>query len=451
MHPSSHINPILSIVPPLPSFARMSRSSRIAVADLVAWSGGELRGGDGNHAHPTHVHGVIHDSRDVTPGCLFAAVSGERFDGHDFVPAAFEAGAALALVERPVDGPCVVVPDVRRALLDLARGYRATFDIPVVGITGSVGKTTVKELLADLLATLGQTARNPGNWNNDLGLPLSLLNMPPETRFAVMELGMNHPGEIAPLCEVLRPTHAIVTEIGAAHIEAFEDVEGIAEEKAALVRALPEEGLQVLDLASEWFDFLADRCPGRAVVIDSEADPLPAPLALPGEHMRRNALKAVAMARALGVQDAAVAAVLRNFRPPGMRWRVEERGGLRFINDAYNANPMSVRAALDAFAGMEVAGAKWVVLGGMHELGEHGERAHAEIGCHAKDGPWRLVSVGAMARPIAVAGDGIPVGSCEDAAWLLREHAAPGDTVLVKASRGERLERVLDHYEGTKP
>jgi len=411
---------------------------RFSASELAEWSGGEWHGDP-----PDGFDAVIHDSRAVTPGCLFAAIAGERFDGHDFVPATFKAGAGAALVERPVDGPHLLVPSVRQALLDLAKAYRARFDIPIVGVTGSVGKTTVKELTANLLATLGPTMRNPGNWNNDLGLPLSVLAMPRDTAYGVFEIGMNHPGELAPLCDVLQPTHAIVTEIGPAHIEHFESVEAIAEEKATLVRSLSPTGVQVLDLDSAWFDFLAERCPGRGLVIDSDSDPLPGPLSVPGRHMHRNALKALAIARHLGVADDTAAEVLRDFVPPGMRWARRAVRGVSFINDAYNANVMSMHAALQGFFEEECRGRKWVVLGGMGELGHTEDQAHAEIGRAAAAGPWTVLSVGELGRKFGAARH---CATPLDAAEILRAEAKPGDLILVKASRSEKLEEVIESF-----
>lgn len=408
--------------------------------DLARWSGGTWEGDP-----PAGFDAIVHDSRAITPGCLFVAIRGERFDGHAFVAKAFEAGAAACLVDHRVEGggAQLVVEDTRSALLALAKGYRSTFDIPVVGITGSVAKTTVKELTADLLATLGATARNPGNWNNDIGLPLSVLAMPKNTEYAVLEIGMNHPGELAPLCEVMQPTHAIVTEIGPAHIENFESVRAIAEEKASLVRALSPQGIQVLDLDSEWFEFLAERCEGRAIVVDSDSDPLPGPLAIPGRHMHRNAIKAVAMARHLGVSEADAAKVLAGFTPPGMRWAHRIVHGVDFINDAYNANPMSMRAALEAFADHSCGGSRWVLLGGMGELGHLEDEAHRDIGGLAAAGPWTFISVGELGQKF---GANRHCDTPEAAARLLAAEAKRGDAVLIKGSRSERLENVIETF-----
>lgn len=446
----------IPFIPPPPPMSTFSP------AELASWTGGTWHGKP--PAAATEIRGVFHDTRSMQPGCLFVAIRGETFDGHAFADRALEAGARVALVDHipelsgkadgdsndPGDVHWLVVPDTRKALLDLATGYRECFDIPMIAVTGSVGKTTVKEMVADLLQTLGPTARNPGNWNNDLGLPLSLLNMPRTTRYGVFEIGMNHPGELAPLCDVLRPTHAIVTEIGEAHIEFFDDITGIAEEKATVYRALAEDGVAILDVASEWFEFLAERCNGRMQIIDSDIDPLPGPLAVPGEHMHRNALKAWALARELGVHPDLAARVLAGFRPPGMRWREEIAAELCIINDAYNANPMSMLAALDTFAALPARDhQKWLVLGEMGELGDDRARdAHMKIGARVApgvaDGAWRLITIGEAGRWIANACSGAEV--CTDtreAAAILMEQASAGDIVLLKASRSAKLEKVV--------
>ena len=444
---------------------------------LVSWSGGTWIP---LPAAPTR--GVCADTRRLRAGDLYVAIRGPRFDGHDFIAAAFAAGAGAVMAESvPAEqpGPVLVVGDTRKALGDLAAGYRRTLAARVVGVTGSVGKTTVKEMIADALAQAAPTARTPGNWNNDIGLPLSLLAIEPVHRYAVLEAGTNHPGEIAALCRGMRPDWGVVTAVGPGHLEHFRSVEAVAREKADLLRALPAGGLAFLPRDDAWYELLraAAPCPVVTVSLEAGADyrarPDPAGgehfvveeretneraelvSPLPGRHMVVNALFAAAVGRRSGLSWTSIAAALGRYRPPPLRWNRSVVREVTFINDAYNANPMSMRAALEAFGRMPVGGRRWLVLGGMLELGPGECDLHRQLGGVAASGPWEaLLAVGPRgawivegAREAGLSAD--RSFCCADAgaaARLLGKWARPGDAVLLKASRTERLERVLEAF-----
>ena len=445
--------------------------------DLARWTGGRWT------APPAGpVAAVAHDSRRVAPGALFVALRGERVDGHAFLAEAASRGAAAAVVDRAGPAaaaagglPLLVVDDTRRALADLARGHRARLRGRLIGVTGSVGKTTTKDLVADVLAAAGPTARTAGNWNNDIGLPLSLLAMDPDDAAGVFELGMNHPGELAPLCGILRPHWGVMTRVGPVHIGHFESEEAIADEKASLLRALPADGAAVLAADEPWAGRFraAARCRVLLVGFSGDADyrgrlnvdphvfDVTEPgggthayrLPMPGEGARRNALRAVAVGREFGIAPGEIARRLAAFRPPPMRWDAVERDCVRWINDAYNANPESMREAARTFAAMPAAGRKWLVLGGMRELGRRSDDAHRALGRELAAGPFHAcVAVGALARGIvdgarAAGWPAARLHACAgtaEAAGVLAGALRPGDAVLLKGSRAERIEDVFE-------
>ena len=428
------------------------------------------------------------DSRRAAPGQLFFALKGDQADGHDFLGAVCAAGASAVVradylgAKLPVAGSCLRVDDVLAALGRFAAGYRRQMPARIVGVTGSVGKTLTKELVADLLATLGKTARTAGNFNNEIGLPLSLAGLDRECRYGVFEAGISHPGEMAPLRDILRPDIAVVTGIGPAHIEFFGSERAIAEEKAVLLEPLPADGFAVLDADDAQFAVL--RAHGSAPVVtcslqrrevdyagEAQADgrlwvceratgeTATLPLPPPAEFMAANVLKAVAVARRCGAAWDAIQAALGKPRAANMRWAVEEVRGWTAVNDAYNANPLSMRAALRAFAHRPAADRKFLVLGAMLELGDHSRAAHEALARDVAAGNWAGVAVlaaegektraaaGVLADAVAAAGwpaDKLcrAAGPADAAAWL-RTRLRPGDALLLKASRGVGAERVL--------
>ena len=446
-------------------------------AEAIEWTKGWWRG-----VHPATFAGVSTDTRQMTPGALYVAIKGPTFDGHAFVRQAIEAGAAAVMVDSgasvPEDLPALVVPSAEAALAALAAGWRAAIDPVIVGITGSAGKTTVKELTAHLLGALGPTAKTPGNWNNSLGLPKSLLAMPRNTRFGVFEAGTNHPGEIVPLAALMRPDCAVVTNVGPVHIEFFGSEEAIADEKADLLRAVPADGFVVLDADSPHFAFLSAQPKCRVVTVSlrgaadyraAEADPVegffkvverdggeahPVFTGRPGLHQVVNALQAIAVARQLGVSWPSIVSRLADAPGAPMRWEVVRRDGIVWINDAYNANPISMGKSLETFAAMDAEGGRKVaVLGDMFELGARAEAMHRAVGAQAAAAGFDvLVAVGEMSGRWMVESArqaGMPAArihatpDAPAARALLAGLLEPGDRVLLKASHGMAMERIL--------
>jgi UDP-N-acetylmuramoyl-tripeptide--D-alanyl-D-alanine ligase len=469
---------VLTLNAPLTHPCRATLMKGYTPEQLAGWSGGVWS------ARPaTPITGVSIDSRTLAPGDLFVAVRGEHHDGRQFLGAAFAAGAAAAMVDGhgepagPAPGPLLRVPDTRLGLMDLARGRRSEWTGTVIGVTGSVGKTTVKEMLAAILARRGQVGCTRGNWNNDLGLPLSLLNAPSGARYGVFEVGMNHPGELASLCRALQPQWGVMTRIGPVHLAQFESVEAIAMEKAELFRSLPADGVAVLSRDDPWSALLGRAAPGRMVTVslrDPAADyqghivslhplvveirgrqlsrPEQLELPLPGEFTAGNALLAAAAACELDTPWSDIQSALASFLPAVMRWQVVELDGMTWINDSYNANPVSMQAVLKTVNDEPCAGRKWLVLGGMWELGQAEAEAHLTVGAEcAGVAGGRLVTVGRLGGLMAEGARraGLPeiaITTCSshaEAVSVLKAQAAPGDLILLKGSRGERLETIL--------
>ncbi|MCC5848312.1 MAG: UDP-N-acetylmuramoyl-tripeptide--D-alanyl-D-alanine ligase [Verrucomicrobia bacterium] len=443
--------------------------TRFAPEHLQAWTRGQW-----TRRPDADIKAVVHDTRALVDGALYVALPGDRFDGHDFLEEASNAGAVAALCSQGRAHPalpCLEVPDPHLALMEMAKGYRQTLGGLIVGVTGSAGKTTVKDLIAEILSCRGDTCKTRGNWNNHIGLPLSMLGMLPTDDFGVFELGMNHPGEIATLTGVLNPICGLVTSIGEAHLEAFDDVAGIAREKASLLAGLPPEGLAVVDIDNPWQACLLEHAHGRVVrcslreATDYTGRPSDAtgqylhvednrhglsfevPMPLPGSHMMRNLLLAVVVAREFGLTPQEICEGVGRFAPAPMRWETVKAGHWTVINDAYNANPLSMRSAVKTFASLERPVEKWMVLGSMAELGGGEERAHRDLGGFISEFHFHgLICVGKKAQWIAEGATLTPkylAETLEDAAKLLHELAGPGSGILLKASRADKLERLI--------
>ncbi len=418
--------------------------------------------------------GVNTDTRTVRPGELFVALVGPSFDGHDFVAEAAQQGAAGAVVSRAVeaDFPLLYVEDTREALGRLAAARRAAFDIPVVGITGSNGKTTIKEMTAAILAQRGAVLATRGNLNNDIGMPLTLLRLADSHRYAVIEMGANHPGEIAYLTGIARPTAAVINNAGPAHLEGFGDVAGVARAKGEIFQGLADGGTAVINAddayADLWRDATRDRmqlCFGiettdaqvRAASIAAGAagtqftlitpqGSVDIALRLPGRHNVMNALAASALALAAGAQPADIKAGLDGLEAVGGRLHaVAGRGGARVIDDTYNANPASLAAALAVLAAN--AGTRILVLGDMGELGGEASVLHQQAGKQARAaGIDRLYGIGELSR-LAVSAFGEGGRHFADHAALaqaLLPELGADFTVLIKGSRSSRMERVVE-------
>lgn len=456
----------------------------LTLGDVAAAVGGRLAGG----ALPqTAVTGVSTDSRAVAAGDLFVAVVGEHHDAHDFGPAAVGAGASAVLASRELDVACVVVDD---AVLALGRLARHVVDglphLTVVGITGSSGKTSTKDLMAQVLVELGPVVAPQGSFNTEVGLPVTALSVDEATRVLVSEMGARDLGHIAYLCGITPPRVGVVLNVGSAHLEIFGSRENVARTKGELVEAVPpaaEGGVAVLNADDPLVAAMRTRTVGRVVpygrgadaevraedeVLDAEGRAsftlvapegrAPVVLRLHGAHHVSNALAVAATALALGVPLGAVAGRLSG-ATPASRWRMEVSttpSGITLVNDAYNANPESMRAALDALVAMgrasddRPARRTWAVLGEMRELGPGSEAAHELVGREAAErGIDHVVAVGPPAYGVATGaralGGGTVVTAVPDvdaAVELLRAQTRSGDVVLVKASRGSALERV---------
>jgi UDP-N-acetylmuramoyl-tripeptide--D-alanyl-D-alanine ligase len=437
----------------------VSSSNGITFAEFAAWTGARCEG-----PLPEAFSGVTFDSRLVTPGCLYMAFPGATCDGHEFVAQALEKGAAAALVRGDWKGarpemPLVRVEDPRAAMTVAARAWRRAHEATVVGVTGSAGKTTVKELVAAFLRAGGRRVHaTVGNYNNNLGVPVTLLCAPRDAEFLVVEMGSNHPGEIQCLVDIALPDVGVISSIGTAHIEFFKTQDGIAEEKGALLAGLGGcggarvEPFAVLAKENARYGKLAAMSAGRVVTTsleDSRAARFAEALKvrLPGRHNVLNALLAAACAERFGVDEDACLAALANVRLPGGRWRVVEHGGVTWIDDTYNANPTAMIAALETFAQIPAHGRRVAVLGDMFELGEREAFYHAQVGARAKELPIdSLVFVGERSCGPMADGYGakcVRAANLEEARRALAALVRPGDVVLLKASNGMRLGELL--------
>jgi len=386
--------------------------------------------------------GATFDSRLVEPGMLYVALKGEKADGNDYIPQAKERGAA-----KVIGGP-----DALAETQALAREYRRALRprTAVVAVTGSAGKTTTKELLKAFLSTAGRTHATSGNFNNHLGLPMTILNCPEDADFLVVEMGTNHPGEIAALCEIAEPDAGLITNIGTAHIEFFKTRDGIAREKGTLFARLgrgaagapPPRGVAPFAVASKTNDKLGV-LRGLSAVPLVEADPAQEWMAealkgvLPGAHNVSNACLAFALAERYGVTREMAAGALKGFGLPGSRWRIAVKDGVKFIDDTYNASPDSMTAALDALKSTPCGGRRIAVLGDMFELGEQSDALHAKVFGHAAAiGLDAVYAVGERSSKCAATAAFPSVDAFREAMPSLLK---AGDTVLLKASHAMSL------------
>lgn len=449
------------------------------LSSVAEVTGGRLVGDD------REVTRIAVDSREVKPGDLFVALAGEHADGHDFIEAAFGAGAEGALAQREEDreGSVVVVGDTNQALLDLAAAERHEMRATVVGITGSTGKTSVKDFASAVLATRYRVHASPRSYNTEVGVPLTLLSADEDADVVVCEMGSRGPGHIRVLAGVARPEVGVVTNVGLAHMEMFGTREAVADAKAELVEALPEDGTAVLNADDQVVRGFDRRTSARVIrygvssdadvrgddlTLDREGRPsfsLVTPagterveLAVPGEHMAWNALAAAACGVALGLSAGECAAGLKEARVSPWRMEVfDTPSGIRVVNDAYNANPTSMAAALKAARAMAGDGRCVAVLGEMAELGSVSVEEHERVGeLAARLRIDRLITVGARADVIAVSAvrEGVEpdrVTRCatvDEAVEAVAAQARPGDLVLVKASRAVGLERLAERLRG---
>ncbi|WP_108471918.1 UDP-N-acetylmuramoyl-tripeptide--D-alanyl-D-alanine ligase [Rhodanobacter thiooxydans] len=438
----------------------------MSLSAIAVWTHGRLLGDD------VEITGVAIDTRKLQPGDLFVAIRGERVDGHDYLAEAAARGAVAALVTRKVDSalPQVLVNNAELALGDLASAVRAQRNVRVVGITGSNGKTTVKTLVASILSRHGRTHVSAGNFNNELGLPLSLLAMPPDTEYAVFEMGAGKLGDIAYLAAIARPDIGLITLIAPAHLARMGSIEGVAETKGALYQALPADGIAIInadDAFASFFtglagarkvlrfgldqpadvgaDIIEQRVDGSRFVLSTPQGDAEVALPLPGRHNIANALAATAVALALEVPLDTIVAGLEQV--PGVAGRLRREvvaGGWTVIDDSYNANPSSMAAAIDTL--LLAGGERWLVLGDMAELGAEARALHAGIGERARArGIERLFAVGPLGAA-TVEAFGAGGEHFEDKAALvvvLQAQLHAGVTCLVKGSRSAGMEQVV--------
>ncbi len=444
----------------------------VQLAQVAAWCEGRLLGGD------ARIEAVSIDSRAVPPDALFIAIRGENFDAHEFVGQAQAAGAAALLLHRDIDCalPRVLCADTEEALGEFAAGMQKERPAVVVALTGSNGKTSVKTLANGILQRAGRTYMNPGNRNNEIGLPLAVLDAPEDTQFAIYEMGAGKPGDIAYLASIVPPQVALVNNIAPAHMERMGSLLGIAETKGAIYEALPDDGVAVINADDAFAPFFANIVGARRTFrfgIDNDADirasrvlhdatgsrfHLHTPagsadivLPLPGLHSVRNALAASALALAAGAGLDQIVAGLNAAQPVKGR-QVAHRltGGVVLVDDSYNANPGSVAAAIATLA--QGDGRAWLVLGDMAELGESAEALHADIGMQAKRaGLVRLLTVGRISHAASAAfGEGATHFPDQKALIGALLDSLRGDghgkrlTVLVKGSRSSAMDRVVD-------
>ncbi|MBE0612652.1 MAG: UDP-N-acetylmuramoyl-tripeptide--D-alanyl-D-alanine ligase [Burkholderiales bacterium] len=440
-------------------------------------AGGEQRGANARFS------AVSSDTRTIGAGALFVALRGERFDGHQYLEAARARGAVAAMVDQQAGAdaplPLLVVDDTRLGLGRLAAYWRSRFTLPLIAVTGSNGKTTVKEMIAAILgvhAGAGRAYATPGNLNNDIGVPMTLLGLRAQHTCAVVEMGMNHAGETAYLAGIVRPTIALVNNAQREHQEFMRSVEDVAHEHAAVFSALPADGVAVVNADDSYADYWRGVCGprrvldfgidrpaavggryalrdfGSEIVLRTAQGEVPVCLQAAGVHNVRNALAAAAAATAAGVGLSEIARGLAEFRPVQGRLQIKSgRGGVIVLDDTYNANPDSVIAAIEVLA--RAAGSKFLVLGDMGEVGANGAAFHAEIGSHARAlGVDRLHLLGkSCAHAAAAFGEG--ARHYEDIEALLtglQAELGGGATVLVKGSRFMRMERVVQALTGTQ-
>lgn len=453
---------------------------KLSVQEIVEAVNGELLGGDPD----SWLTGVSTDTRSLKPGDLFFALTGEHADGHQYVGRAIEVGARGVVVAkesavpRGADAVAVKVDDPLWALGELAKYYRSKFDVSVVGITGSVGKTTTKEMVASILGRNWRVLKNTANFNNEIGLPLTLFQLDRDHEMVVLEMAMRGLGEIRRLAAIAKPSVGLITNVGISHIERLRSQGSIAEAKGELLAELPPDGVAVLNAEDGYFTIMRNRFRGRVISFGSckgadviaakikclaggrygftllmEDDAIEVKMPVLGYHNVYNALAAAAAAVGMGVDLHTIRDGLENFSPPAMRMElVKSKAGYAVLNDVYNASPASMVAALKTLDALKGYKRKIAVLGDMLELGDYAPKAHRDVGTALMEHRVRmLVTVGPLARGIAqgakAAGfseDAIQsYGDSSEAARSLKSQLTRGDVVLVKGSRAIKMEEIV--------
>lgn len=434
-------------------------------------------------AEPVSIQAVVTDSRKVVPNCVFVCFPGERVDGHDFAAGAYRNGAAYIIANHPVEGVpadrTVVVPDSARAMIRMASNYRMLFSPQIVGVTGSVGKTTTKEFCYAVLSAFGNTMKTEGNQNNDIGVPNTLFRLENTTEYAVVEMGMDHAGEIERLTRCARPSAGIITMIGVSHLENLGTRENILKAKMEICAGLPDGAPLVLNADNDllptaqiptrlrpvWFgiekeaDVRAQNVQTGAqgtnfTIVDRTYGSFQAQIPTVGLHTVYDALAAYTAATRLGLDPAACAQALSRYQTTGMRQNIVEKGGVTVIEDCYNASPDSMKAAISVLKELPNT-RKIALLGDMLELGEASEEGHRQTGVWvAQAGIDVLIAYGPRSAAMAQAAQaqGVTTVHCQNAQEVLQclqQFVQPGDALLAKASHAMKLEDLLqDYYAG---
>ena len=449
----------------------------LTLKQIADWCGGKV---SARFEH-LRVSRMQSDSRKVRSGDLFVALKGAKADGHDFAETAINHGAVAALVSRPISEklPSIEVEDTLRAYGEIAAGYRKLTGVKVVGITGSVGKTTTKEMTASILEAVYHTAKTEGNHNNNLGLPMTIMDMPENTEVAVLEMGMNHSGEMEYLSDIARPDLAIITNIGTMHIEHLGTREGILQAKLEIMRGMPDDGAGVFNgdepllwniraigkhkkyyygIENHACDITAtdivELDDGVRFVVHGFGQQFELFVPMLGRHAVYNALAATTVGLLLGVKPEQIQARFSSFHNTGMRQKIYVKNGVTIIEDCYNAGPESTEAALDVLAGIKTDGRRIAVLGDMLELGNRSAAEHYRIGRLAVGKADLLLPYGEHSvRTLtgAITGGMNPKNTDhfdthEDMAHMLKMRVSEGDVVLFKGSRGMRMEKVLQLF-----
>lgn len=443
---------------------------RLKLSEIAEAAGGKLLCGDGN----TAVTAFSTDSRQVKAGTMFVPIRGEKTDAHLYIDSVFENGACATFTDHEIplrEQGVVLVEDCREALQKAAAHYRAGFSIPVVGITGSVGKTSAKEMIAQALSGKFHVHKTAGNQNSQVGVPMTVCGLQKSHDAAVVEMGVSMPGEMARIAEVVKPTHAVVTNIGVSHIEYMKTRENIMAEKLHIADYLPADGLLFVNGDDDLLSTLRGKYPHRVVTFgmgpecdwrglefkqtekgtfftcESREGRTEVFVPAVGVHNVRNALASMAVARALGATTEEAVRAIAAYKAPAMRQQILEAGGLTVIDDSYNASPDSMRGALEILTSLKKPGRTFAVLADMLELGDYAAKGHFEVGEYAAERNVDfVVGIGPLSKEI-VAGYGRNSSAWfsekEEAIAFLRETLHEGDAVLVKGSRGMKTDEIV--------
>ena len=433
-------------------------------------------------AEPLPINAVVTDSRKVAPGCVFVCFPGERVDGHTFAAGAYKNGAAYVIANHPVEGVpedrTVVVPSSHMAMVRMASNYRMLFSPKMIGVTGSVGKTTTKEFCYAVLSAFGKTLKTEGNQNNEIGLPNTLFRLEPDTEYAVVEMGMSNLGEIERLARCARPNAGIITMVGVSHLESLGTRENILKAKLEICAGLPDGAPLALNADNDllptakipprlrpvWFGIDAENADVRAVdiapagtgtsftLVDKEFGKFEVTIPTAGRHTVYDALAAYAAATRLGLDASRAAAALSDYHTTGMRQNIVEKQGVTIIEDCYNASPDSMKAALSVLHDLPVQGRRIALLGDMLELGDATETGHRQTGEWAAGaGVDLLIAYGPLSAAMAEAAKAKEVSvihcqTAQEVVQCLQQNVHPGDALLAKASHAMGLEDVLQKF-----